>query len=71
MVERPGTEVLLGARDAILPLPAAVVVDRAGTVRFVDVPADPPGGHRRPRSWTRSAGSDLISGARLSACGAG
>jgi peroxiredoxin len=38
--ERPGTEVLLGTRDAVLPLPAAVVVDRAGVVRFVDVPAD-------------------------------
>jgi peroxiredoxin len=38
--ERPGTEALLGTRDPVLPLPAAVVADRAGTVRFVDVPAD-------------------------------
>jgi peroxiredoxin len=37
--ERAGTETLLGTRDAVLPLPAAVVADRAGTVRFVDVPA--------------------------------
>ena len=37
----PGVDVLLGARDSILPLPAAVVVDRSGVVRFVDVPPDP------------------------------
>jgi peroxiredoxin len=39
--ERPGAEELLGTRESVLPLPAAVIVDRAGVVRFVDVPADP------------------------------
>lgn len=39
--ERAGMEVLLGTRDAVLPLPVAMVVDRAGVVRFVDVSPDP------------------------------
>jgi len=37
----PGADVLLGARHSILPLPAVVVVDRHGVVKFVDVPPDP------------------------------
>jgi peroxiredoxin len=36
----PGADVLLGARRSILPFPAVVIADRAGTVRFADVRAD-------------------------------
>ena len=36
----PGADVLLGARRSILPFPAVVVADRAGTVRYADVRPD-------------------------------
>jgi peroxiredoxin len=40
-LETPGADVVLGAKHSVLPLPAAVVVDRTGLATFVDVPADP------------------------------
>jgi peroxiredoxin len=36
----PGADAVLGARGSILPFPAVVIADRAGTVRFADVRAD-------------------------------
>ncbi|GAA0558087.1 hypothetical protein GCM10010172_46400 [Paractinoplanes ferrugineus] len=36
----PGADRLLGARRSILPFPAVVITDRAGTTRFADVRAD-------------------------------
>jgi peroxiredoxin len=36
----PGADVLLGARRSVLPFPAVVIADRAGTIRFADVRAD-------------------------------
>jgi peroxiredoxin len=33
----PGADVVLGARRSVLPFPAVVIADRAGTVRFADV----------------------------------
>jgi peroxiredoxin len=36
----PGADVVLGARRSVLPFPAVVIADRAGTVRFADVRAD-------------------------------
>jgi peroxiredoxin len=36
----PGADALLGARRSILPFPAVVIADRAGTIRFADVRAD-------------------------------
>lgn len=40
-LETAGAAAVLGARHSVLPLPAAVVVDRTGVATFVDVPADP------------------------------
>lgn len=36
----PGADAVLGARGSVLPFPAAVVADRAGTIRFADIRAD-------------------------------
>ena len=36
----PGADVLLGARRSVLPFPAVVIADRAGTIRFAEVLAD-------------------------------
>ncbi|GIM95913.1 hypothetical protein Ato02nite_077060 [Paractinoplanes toevensis] len=36
----PGADAVLGARRSVLPFPAVVIADRAGTVRFADVRAD-------------------------------
>jgi peroxiredoxin len=37
---QPGADVLLGARNAILPFPAVVIADRAATIRYADIRAD-------------------------------
>jgi peroxiredoxin len=36
----PGADVVLGARGSVLPFPAVVIADRAGTIRFADVRPD-------------------------------
>ena len=36
----PGADAVLGTRRSILPFPAVVIADRAGTVRFTDIRAD-------------------------------
>ena len=36
----PGADTILGARRSILPFPAVVIADRAGTIRFADIRAD-------------------------------
>lgn len=36
----PGADVLLGARRSVLPFPAVVIADRAGTIRYADIRAD-------------------------------
>ncbi|MEU4238564.1 redoxin domain-containing protein [Actinoplanes sp. NPDC026619] len=36
----PGADAVLGTRRSVLPFPAVVIADRAGTVRFADVRAD-------------------------------
>ncbi|GAA2650633.1 redoxin domain-containing protein [Paractinoplanes durhamensis] len=36
----PGADAMLGGRRSVLPFPAVVIADRAGTVRFADVRAD-------------------------------
>jgi hypothetical protein len=39
----PGADRILGARYSILPFPAVVIADRAGTVRHVEVSGTHPG----------------------------
>ncbi|WP_203785490.1 redoxin domain-containing protein, partial [Paractinoplanes rishiriensis] len=43
----PGADTMLGARRSVLPFPAVVIADRAGTIRFAEVRADG-AGHPEP-----------------------
>jgi peroxiredoxin len=43
----PGADTVLGARRTVLPFPAVVIADRAGTIRYAEIRADG-AGHPEP-----------------------